>query len=67
MEKIGTILLNTLKKSYLDKRIMEARIFVNYDSIVGEKLAKISKPTFIQNNTLFIGVENHIWLHQLHF
>lgn len=46
---------------------MEARIFVNYDSIVGEKLAKISKPTFIQNNTLFIGVENHIWLHQLHF
>ena len=46
---------------------MEAGIFVNYDSIVGEKLAKISKPTFIRNKTLFIGVENHIWLHQLHF
>ena len=35
--------------------------------MVGEKISEISKPTFIQNNTLFIGVENHIWVHQLHF
>jgi hypothetical protein len=67
MEKIGTILLNSLKKSRLDKRLMEARIFVNYESMVGEKISQISKPTFMQNNTLFIGVENHVWVHQLHF
>lgn len=67
MEKIGTILLNSLKKSRLDKKLMEARIFVNYESMVGEKIFEISKPIFIQNNTLFIGVENHIWVHQLHF
>lgn len=65
MEKIGTILLSSLKKTCIDKRLMEARIFTNYESMVGEKISKISKPTFIQNNTLFIGVENHVWLYQL--
>ena len=67
MEKIGTILLNSLKKTRLDKRLMEARIFVNYELMVGKKISEISKPTFIQNNTLFIGVENHVWIHQLHY
>ena len=67
MEKIGTILLNSLKKTRLDKRLMEARIFVNYELMVGKKISEISKPTFMQNNTLFIGVENHVWIHQLHY
>lgn len=67
MEKIGTILLSSLKKTRLDRRLMEARIFINYESMVGEKISEISKPTFMQNSTLFIGVENHIWVHQLYF
>lgn len=67
MEKIGIVLLKSLKNSRLDKRLMEAKIFLSYESMVGEKISDISKPTFIQNNTLFIGVENHVWLHQLHF
>lgn len=67
MEKIGTILQNTIKRSRLEKRLTEVRIFVDYDEIVGDKISRISKPTFIQNNTLFIGVKNHIWLHQLYF
>ncbi|HHY70910.1 MAG TPA: DUF721 domain-containing protein [Thermoanaerobacterales bacterium] len=67
MEKIGTILLNSLKKTRLNKRLMEAKIFVNYELMVGEKISEISKPVFMQNNILFIGVENHIWIHQLYF
>jgi hypothetical protein len=66
LEKIGTILLGSLKKTRLDKKLNEIRIFINYETIVGEKIAEISKPTFMQNGTLFIGVENHIWMHQLY-
>lgn len=66
MEKLGTILLNALRKSRMENKLNEIKIFVDYEIIVGEKIAEISKPTFIQNGTLFIGVENHIWMHQLY-
>ncbi|NLZ54139.1 MAG: DUF721 domain-containing protein [Thermoanaerobacteraceae bacterium] len=66
MEKIGTILLNSLRKTRLEKKLNELRIFVNYETMVGEKIAEISKPTFMQNGTLFVGVNNHIWMHELY-
>jgi len=66
MENIGKILLNTLRKTRLEKKLNEIRIFANYETMVGEKIAEISKPTFIQNGILFIGVENHIWMHELY-
>lgn len=67
MEKIGTILGETLENSGFKKRLMEAQIFLNYSRLVGEKIARISKPTFFRNSTLFIGVESPVWAHQLHF
>ena len=66
MENIGTILLSSFRKNYLENKLNEAKIFVEYETIVGEKIAAISKPTFMQNGTLFIGVANHIWMHQLY-
>ena len=68
MIKIGkdrNDMLSTLKKSRLNKRLMEARI-INYESMVGEKFSRFLKPIFIQNNTLFIGLKSYM-VHQLHF
>jgi len=67
LEKIGIVLLNSIKNSRFKKRLMEAKVFVDYESIVGRKISDISRPTSIKNGTLFIGVENHVWIHQLHF
>jgi hypothetical protein len=67
VEKVGVILLNTLKRSGFEKKIMEARLFLSYDSIVGEKIAAVSKPTFFRDRTLFIGVASPAWSQQLHF
>ncbi len=66
MEKVGIILLNSLKDANYNKRLMEAKIFVDYESMVGKKISTVSKPLFIRNNMLFIGAENHIWIHQLY-
>jgi predicted nucleic acid-binding Zn ribbon protein len=67
MEKIGIILKEALKRSGFEKRLMEFQIFLNYDSLVGENIARVSRPVFFRNEVLFIGVESPIWSHQLHF
>ncbi|HHW01347.1 MAG TPA: DUF721 domain-containing protein [Thermoanaerobacterales bacterium] len=67
MEKIGIILKEALKKSGFEKRLMEFQIFLNYESLLGEKIARVSRPVFFRKDTLFIGVESPIWSHQLHF
>lgn len=67
MEKIGIILKNTLKKSGFEKKLMQFQIFLSYENLVGETIARVSRPVFFRNDTLFIGVESPIWSHQLHF
>lgn len=68
MEKIGTVLLSTLKKkSRFSSRLIEARIFLEYDEMVGSKISEISQPVSFSNNILFLGVKNPVWSHQLHF
>jgi len=67
LEKIGIILKNTLNKSGFEKKLRQFQIFLNYDNLVGETMARVSRPVFFRNDTLFIGVESSIWSHQLHF
>ncbi|WP_148866516.1 DUF721 domain-containing protein [Thermosediminibacter litoriperuensis] len=67
MEKIRNILLKTLKKTELERRLRQAMVFVHYEEMVGEKIARISKPVFFRGDTLFIGVASPIWAHQLLF
>ncbi|MCG0275088.1 MAG: DUF721 domain-containing protein [Thermosediminibacteraceae bacterium] len=67
MEKIRNVLWSVLKKNHLERRLKEAMIFVYYEEIVGEKLARVSKPIFFRGDTLFIGVESPVWAHQLLF
>lgn len=48
-------------------KINKAKVFLNYEKIVGKDIAKISQPTSFRNNVLFIGVKNPAWSHQLYF
>jgi hypothetical protein len=67
MENIGMILPSILKKRNIDKKVREADVFLNYDMIVGDKLAEVSWPIYIRNQILFIGVESSVWSQQLYF
>ncbi|MDN5332003.1 MAG: hypothetical protein PWP45_1228 [Tepidanaerobacteraceae bacterium] len=67
MEKIKNVLWNVLKKGHMERKLKEATIFVRYDEIVGERIARVSKPIFFRGDTLFIGVKNSVWAHQLLF
>lgn len=66
VENVGEILQNTLRRTRLEKRLNEITIFLRYEDMVGENIAEISRPTFIRNGILFIGVKNHIWMHELY-
>lgn len=67
MENIKNVLWNVLKKRNMERKLKEATIFMRYDDIVGEKIASVSKPVFFRGDTLFIGVKNSVWAHQLLF
>lgn len=67
MENIGIILKRTLNKFHISPKTNKAKVFLNYDKAVGEDIAKVSQPTSFTNNTLFIGVKNPAWSHQLYF
>ncbi|MFO7151981.1 MAG: DUF721 domain-containing protein [Bacillota bacterium] len=67
MEDIKNVLWDLLKKGHMERKLKEAMIFVKYGDIVGEKIAAVSKPIFFRGDTLFIGVKNSIWAHQLLF
>lgn len=67
VDNIKNILWNVLKKGGMERKLNEAMIFVRYEDIVGEKISKVSKPIFFRGDTLFIGVKNSAWAHQLLF
>jgi len=67
MENIGSILLKSLDNTRLGRKILEAGFFLNYEKIVGEQIAAVSRPSSIKNQVLFIGVESPVWSQQLHF
>ncbi|GAQ24857.1 DUF721 domain-containing protein [Tepidanaerobacter syntrophicus] len=66
MEKIENILIGLLKKSHIDKKVLQAHIIASYGGIVGKKISAVSRPLYIQNDILFVGVENSVWMHQLY-
>ncbi|SHM18644.1 Protein of unknown function [Caldanaerovirga acetigignens] len=67
MDNVKKILWNVLKKGDMGRKLNEALIFAMYEDIVGEKISRVSKPVFFRGDTLFIGVKNSAWAHQLLF
>jgi len=67
MEKVGSILLKSLDNMKIGKKILEAGVFLYYETIVGEKIAAVSRPTSIKNQVLFIVVDSPVWSQRLHF
>jgi predicted nucleic acid-binding Zn ribbon protein len=66
-QEISNILKKTLKKFGLENKINECEFFQNWSEIVGEELAKRTKPECIRGKKLVLRVEDSIWAQELSF
>ncbi len=66
-EQIGQILNRSLKSLRIDRRLKEESIFLNWNRLVGERIASRSSPVKIRDSILFVRVENASWRSQLFF
>lgn len=62
---IGDVLGPLLKRLGLERRLREARIALEWDKIVGEKVAAHSRPVALKGKTLVVNVDSSVWLSEL--
>lgn len=67
MIRIDNIISSNIKKLGLEKYCNEYKLITGWKDIVGEQLAKISLPSNINFTTLFVIVNEPIWIQHLSF
>ena len=66
-EQIGKILNRTLRNLQIDRRLREENIVLNWNRLVGERIASQAHPVRVEDSILFVRVENASWRNELHF
>ena len=64
---MGGVLQNLLKNLGLEKRIKEQKLILDWDKIVGNKIAEKTKAFKIEGNKLFVKVESPSWRNELFY
>lgn len=67
METIKTILDQVLKKRSLDKKLQSYRTFELWEGAVGPRIARHTQPKRFLDHTLWVSVDNSVWMQQLQF
>ena len=67
MENIKTILETLFQRRKLDSRLKGFRVFDIWEEAVGTRIARHSQPRGFRDHTLWVTVDNSIWMHQLTF
>jgi predicted nucleic acid-binding Zn ribbon protein len=65
-QRLGDILQDVLKEQGFETRVRQHRIMAYWEDFVGKEIAQRTRPTAIERGTLFVVVENNIWMHELH-
>jgi predicted nucleic acid-binding Zn ribbon protein len=64
---IKSALENVLKEYNIKEDVDIYKIFHLWGAIVGDKTARHTKPARVGNNTLFVEVDDPLWLTQLRY
>jgi predicted nucleic acid-binding Zn ribbon protein len=67
LTRIKGILAKALAGKGLDKKIERYEFILHWESIVGEKLAEVSKPEYISRRALIVRVLHPVWAQELTF
>jgi predicted nucleic acid-binding Zn ribbon protein len=66
-EQIGKILTKNLRNLGIDRRLKEESIVLNWNRLVGERIASKANPLRVRDSILFVSVENASWRNELFF
>jgi predicted nucleic acid-binding Zn ribbon protein len=64
-ETIGKVLEQVIADLGLRKRLREQRAVVDWESIVGEKVASHSRAVRVDRGRLFVEVDSSVWAQEL--
>jgi predicted nucleic acid-binding Zn ribbon protein len=66
-EQIGKILTKSLRGLKIERRIKEESIILNWNRLVGERIASQANPVKVRDSLLFVRVKNASWRNELFF
>ena len=66
-EGIDKVLTRTLKGLKIDRRIKEETALLNWNKVVGDRIASYAKPLRVRDSILFVRVQNASWRNELVF
>lgn len=66
-ERMDKVLLRTLKGLRIDRRIKEETVLLNWNRVVGDRIASQTTPLRVKDSILFVKVENASWRNELVF
>jgi hypothetical protein len=64
-EDIGSIIEGIIKGTDINCRLIESKIFIHWEDIVGTEISKKAKPERITRGTLYLSVSTSIWASEL--
>ncbi len=65
--KVGAILPQVLASLGLDEKFEEGRLQAGWPDVVGETIAKRSRPRALREGILHIEVEGSVWMQEMWF
>jgi len=63
--KVGDILPRVLEIMGLEDKFEEVKLMQGWAAVVGEVVAKKSRPRAVKEGILYIGVESSVWMQEL--
>lgn len=66
-EKIGVILKRVLDRKDLRERLDKEKVISLWGEVVGKEISRHTRPLYIQNRILFVGVDTPVWGNELSF
>ncbi len=62
---LGEALDELVENLGIRKKLREQEVFSRWEETVGERIAKVARPTRMLKGTLFVGVSNGAWRNEL--
>ncbi len=67
VQRVGALLGGVLKGLGLEGKLEEGKLREQWPRIVGEAIARRSRPRTVRGTTLIIDVENNVWMNEIRF
>lgn len=64
---VGEVIDSIVTRLGIRRRLKQAQVVERWDAIVGERIARETKPERVAGNTLFVAASSPVWAQELEF